>query len=67
MYFILPIMLVAQFTVNKNPIVGQALYLVGNLLFLCRDFKLERPTPDKVKNVLFSSISGVCLGLALMG
>ena len=37
--------------------VGQGLFLTANVIYLTRDFKLNRPKADKIKNTLFTAIT----------
>ena len=67
LFIIIAIMLTAQYILNFNLPLGQGLLLLANGCFLYRDFKLQRPAADKIKNLIFSIMSGVCLGLAVVG
>lgn len=66
MYGIILIMLAAQIIICYNTVAGQAMLLLANITFVYRDHVLQRPAPDRIKNVLFSLISGVCMGLGLI-
>ena len=43
--------------------VGQGLFLTANIIYLIRDFKLNRPKADKIKNTLFTAIT---VGIIIM-
>lgn len=56
-YLILVLLLVGQITVGWAFFIGQGAYLIGNLINVVRDFKLDRPKADKVKNICFTAIT----------
>lgn len=56
-YLVMGLLLIGQITVGWLFMLGQGAYLVGNVLNVVRDFKLERPASDKVKNVCFTAIT----------
>ena len=63
MYLIIALLLIGQVTVGWLFYVGQGAYLLGNGLSIVRDFKMERPKSDKIKNVCFFTIT---LGLIII-
>ena len=56
-YFIMFALIVAQCTVGEWFFFGQAIYLIANIVNVVRDFVLNRPKSDKIKNVSFSAIT----------
>lgn len=56
-YVILGLLLVGQITVGWAFFLGQGAYLVGNVINVTRDFKLDRPKADKIKNICFTAIT----------
>ena len=56
-YIVMALLLVGQVTVGWLFIIGQSAYLIGNVLNVVRDFKLNRPKADKIKNVCFTAIT----------
>ena len=49
-YVVLVALIVGQCTVGANFYLGQAVYLVANIIAVFRSFKLRRPAADKVKD-----------------
>lgn len=62
-YVVMGLLLIGQVTVGWLFMVGQCAYLIGNILNVVRDFKLNRPKADKVKNICFTAIT---LGLIIL-
>lgn len=56
-YLILALLLIGQITVGWAFFLGQGAYLVGNVINVTRDFKLDRPKADKIKNICFTAIT----------
>ncbi len=56
-YAILVLLLIGQITVGWAFFIGQGAYLIGNVINVIRDFKLDRPKADKIKNVCFTAIT----------
>lgn len=56
-YLILVLLLIGQVTVGWAFFIGQGAYLIGNIINLVRDFKLDRPKADKIKNTCFTAIT----------
>ena len=56
-YMILVLLLLGQITVGWAFFLGQGAYLVGNIINVTRDFKLDRPKADKIKNICFTAIT----------
>lgn len=61
-YVVLAGVILGQCTVGANFYLGQFIYLVCNAVSVFRDFELNRPTADKIKDVC---CSGITLGLIL--
>ena len=56
-YLVLILLLIGQVTVGWAFFIGQGAYLIGNIINLVRDFKLDRPKADKIKNTCFTAIT----------
>ena len=56
-YAVMALLLIGQVTVGWLFMIGQSAYLIGNMLNVVRDFKLDRPRADKVKNICFTAIT----------
>lgn len=56
-YMVLVLLLIGQITVGWLFMIGQSAYLIGNLINVVRDFKLNRPKADKIKNICFTAIT----------
>lgn len=63
MYAIIVLLVIGQITVGWLFYVGQGAYLVGNIISVLRDFKMDRPKADKIKNLLFTAIT---IGLIML-
>ena len=61
-YVVLAGLIVAQCVVGANFYLGQFIYLLCNLTSVVRNFALERPTADKIKDCACAAIT---LGLIL--
>lgn len=57
LYFVLAALILGQMTVGISFFVGQGLYLAANAVSVARDFALDRPASDKVKNVCMLTIT----------
>ena len=62
-YVVLVLLLIGQITVGWLFMIGQSAYLIGNLINVVRDFKLNRPKADKIKNICFTAIT---IGLIIL-
>ena len=56
-YITLVALITAQCVVGANFYVGQAVYLLANIIAVFRDFALGRTTADKVKDVACFAIT----------
>lgn len=63
MYAVIVLLVIGQITVGWLFYVGQGAYLVGNIISVLRDFKMDRPKADKIKNLLFAAIT---IGLIML-
>lgn len=63
MYAVIVLLVIGQITVGWLFYVGQGAYLVGNIISVLRDFKMDRPKADKIKNLLFTAIT---IGLIML-
>lgn len=57
LYFVLASLILGQMIVGNNFFIGQSFYLVANVTAVARDFALDRPAADKVKNICMLSIT----------
>lgn len=62
-YVIMALLLIGQVTVGWLFMVGQGAYLLGNIINVIRDYRLNRPRADKVKNICFTAIT---IGLIIL-
>ena len=63
LYIAMFMTVLGQCVVGNIFYVGQGLFLIANVIYLVRDFKLGRPKADKIKNTLFTAIT---VGIILM-
>ena len=63
LYIAMFMTVLGQCVVGNIFYVGQGLFLIANIIYLVRDFKLCRPKADKIKNTLFTAIT---VGIILM-
>ena len=63
MYAVIVLLVIGQITVGWLFYVGQGAYLIGNIIGVLRDFKMDRPKADKIKNLLFTAIT---IGLIML-
>lgn len=63
MYAVIVLLVIGQITVGWLFYVGQGAYLVGNIINVLRDFKMDRPKADKIKSLLFAAIT---IGLIML-
>lgn len=56
------LLIVGQCVVGANFWIGQAIYLVANIISVFRCFYLERPIADKTKDIC---CTGVTIGLMI--
>ncbi len=59
-YLVLALTILGQIIVRGSYIWGQAAWFIANVLTLVRDFALDRPAADKVKN---SCMLAITIGL----
>jgi hypothetical protein len=62
-YVILALTILGQMVIGLNYLWGQGAWLIANVLTLARDFALDRPTADKVKN---SCMLAITVGLIVL-
>ena len=63
MYAVIVLLVIGQITVGWLFYVGQSAYFIGNIINVLRDFKMNRPKADKIKNLLFTAIT---IGLIML-
>lgn len=61
-YVSIALTVIGQCVVGGNFYVGQFVYLLANTVNVGRDFALNRPAADKIKNV---TLLGITIGLIL--
>jgi len=62
-YLVLALTILGQIIVRGSYIWGQSAWLIANSLTLIRDFALDRPAADKVKN---SCMLAITIGLIVL-
>lgn len=62
-YVVLALTILGQMVIGLNYLWGQGAWLIANVLTLARDFALDRPTADKVKN---SCMLAITIGLIVL-
>ena len=50
-----------QVSIGANYFVGQGCYLLANLISVYRNLKLDRPTPDKVRDWALTGLTTGCI------
>ena len=66
-YVVMATLIFGQITIGWFFLVGQGAYLIGNVINVTRDFKLNRPIADKVKDIAFLAITVGLLILKVLG
>lgn len=56
-YVVLTGLIIGQCVIGKWYLLGQSFYLVCNLIQVARDFILNRPKADKVKDIVCTVIT----------
>jgi hypothetical protein len=56
-----------QILIGGSYIIGQGIWLVANIICLCRDFALGRPAADKVKNATLTAITATLCANYFLG
>lgn len=56
-YVVIIFTIIGQCVVGGNFYIGQFAYLIANCINTVRDFALNRPAADKVKNTTFLAIT----------
>jgi hypothetical protein len=57
-YMCIALTLFGQIIMGYSYIMGQASFMISNVLFLIRTFALDRPIADKVKDICFTAVTG---------
>ena len=57
-FITLVLLIVGQCVVGSNFYIGQAIYLIANIISTTRNFALDRPMADKIKDLC-------CLGITI--
>lgn len=57
LYFVLALTILGQMTIGLSYLMGQGMWLVANLITVRRDFALDRPRADKVKDICMLSLT----------
>ena len=60
-YVALALTIAGQVTIGANYFVGQGCYLLANLISVYRNLKLDRPTPDKVRDWALTGLTAGCI------
>lgn len=65
--FCLTLTVLGQVVIGAWYLVAQAIWLTANVLTLCRDFALNRPAADKIKNACLTGLTVGLIALRVMG
>lgn len=65
-YIILIGLVTGQMIIGKWYLLGQSIYLVADIISCFRCFALERPTADKVKEIVFIAITTALIIVAIL-
>lgn len=57
LYIVLALTLFGQMLVGWSYFIGQGAWLVANIITVGRDFALQRPAADKVKNICMLTVT----------
>lgn len=60
-YVALALTVAGQVTIGANYFVGQGCYLLANVVAVYRNVRLERPTPDKVRDWALTGLTAGCI------
>ena len=63
LYIVLALTILGQMFVGMDYLIGQGMWLIANIITVSRDFALDRPTSDKIKNV---SMLALTIGLVTL-
>ena len=65
-YFTLMLCVFGQITVGKWYLLAQLAYLTSNILGVIRDYKMELPRANKVRDWVFTGITAALIVCALI-
>lgn len=60
-YIVLFGLISGQIAIGFNFVLGEAIYILTDLLILTRDFKLKRPKADIIKNAVLTVLASGAL------
>lgn len=63
LYIVLALTILGQMIVGVDYLIGQSAWLVANVITVSRDFALQRPASDKVKDCCMLALT---IGLVIM-
>lgn len=63
-YAALALTVAGQVTIGANYFMGQGCYLLANVIAVYRNVKLDRPTPDKVRDWALTGLTMGCMAAA---
>ena len=66
-YFTLALCIFGQITVGSWYLLAQFAYLVANVCGVVRDFALELPSANKVRDIVFTAITIALIVVRLVG
>lgn len=66
-YLNLGLTIIGQITVGSLFILGQGLWLVANIIAVVRDFVLQRPSADIVRDSVMTAITVGIIAIWLLG
>ena len=66
-YLNLALTIAGQIFVGGSYMLGQSVWLVANVIALARDFTLQRPTADKVRDAAMTALTAGLIIFYLLG
>lgn len=66
-YLNLALTIAGQILIGGSYMLGQSVWLVANIIALARDFTLQRPTADKVRDAAMTALTAGLMIFYLLG
>ena len=66
-YLNLALTIAGQVIIGGSYLLGQSVWLVANIIALARDFTLQRPTADKVRDAAMTALMAGLMIFYLLG
>lgn len=64
-YITLMLCVIGQITVGKWYVLAQVVYLISNILGVIRDYKMQLPRANKVRDWVFTGITAALIIVAI--